>query len=263
MIEIQKEWAQFQFGAWPEDLDCDGALKETAGALDNVVSTWIDLRTRYRDTMTDLTMTPFGRVKTAAKYAESRFQTALSRLDKARQSVQRELSELDRKHTPKLGNTSETMLEGEVRAYLRTLPEIEITGKLLEAIEAGDLVTLRAVLLAPAALLSVPEHVLVEVKTAYARTLDPEGFERRELLDKALSMIERSGRKFMGEVHNLLPPSLASAPPNDKGAAARAEKLADAEFQRAQTESRVLGAKPHSIPPLSERMAAVAAEMGA
>jgi hypothetical protein len=262
MIEIHKEWAQFQFGAWPEDLDGDGALKETAGALDTVVSTWVDLRTRYRETMTDLTMPPFGRVKAAGKYAESRFQTALSRLDKARQSVQRELSELDRKHTPKLGNTTETMVEGEVRTYLRTLPEAEKTGKLLEAIGAGDLVTLRAVLLAPPVLLSIPEHVLIEVKTAYARTLDPEGFERRELLDKALAMIERSGRKFMGEVHNLLPPQLVSAPSDDKGAAARAEKLADAEFQRAQTDSRVVGAEPHSIPPLSERLA-TAAELGA
>lgn len=155
------EWAQFQFEAWPEDLDCEGALRETAGAL------------------------------------------------------------------------------------------------------AGDLVTLRAVLLAPPVLLSIPEHVLVEVKTVYARTLDPEGFERRELLDKALAMIERSNRKFMGEIHDLLPPQLVSAPSNDKGAAARAEKLAEAEFQRTQTESQVLGAEPHSIPPLSERMAAAAAEMGA
>jgi hypothetical protein len=262
MIEIQKEWAQFQFGAWPEDLDRDGALKETAGALDNVVSTWIDLRQRYHAVMTDLTMTPFGRVKTAGKYAESQFQAALSRLDKARQSVHRELSELDRKHTPKLGNTSETMVEGEVRTYLRGLPDTEMTKKLLEAIAGGDLVTLRAVLLAPPVLLSIPEHVLTEVKTAYARTFDHEGFERRELLEKALSMIDRSGRNFMREIHNLLPPSLVNAPSNDKGAAKRAETLAEAEFKRAQTESRVVGAEPHSIP-LSERLAAAVAEMGA
>jgi hypothetical protein len=263
MIEINKEWAQFQFGAWPEDLDCDGALKETAGALDNVVSTWVDLRTRYRETMTDLTLPPFGRLKAAGKYAESRFQTALSRLDKARQSVQRELSELDRKHTPKLGNTSETMVEGEVRTYLRTLSQADIQGKLLEAVASKDLVTLRAVLLSPPVLLSIPEHVLVEVKTAYARLADPEGFERRELLDKALDMIERSGRKFMGEVHKLLPPQLVSAPSNDKGAAAVAERLAEAEFERAQVEARIVGTDPHAIPPLSERMAAAAAEMGA
>jgi hypothetical protein len=263
MIEIQKEWAQFQFGVWPEDLDCDGALKETAGALDSVVSTWIDLRTRYRETMTDLTITPFGRVKAAGKHAESRFQAALSRLDKARQAVNRELSELDRKHTPKLGNLSDTMLDVEVRTYLRGLPETEMTKKLLEVIAEGDLLTLRAVLLARPVLLSIPAHVLAEIKTAYARTLDPEGFERRELLDKALGLLERSGRKFMGEVHNLLPPSLVNALSNDKGAAARAEKLADAEFKRAQTESRVLGAEAHPIPPLSERMAVAAAEMEA
>jgi hypothetical protein len=45
---------------------------------------------------------------------------------------------------------------------------MEMTGKLLEVMEAGDLVTLRAVLLAPPVLLSIPEHVLIEVKTAYA-----------------------------------------------------------------------------------------------
>jgi hypothetical protein len=33
------------------------------------------------------------------------------------------LAELEKKHTPKPGNLSETMLEGEVRAYLRKLPE--------------------------------------------------------------------------------------------------------------------------------------------
>jgi hypothetical protein len=137
-----------------------------------------------------------------------------------------------------------------------------MTKKLLEAIAGGDLVALRAVLLASPVLLSIPAHVLTEIKTAYARTLDPEGFERRELLDKALALLERSGRKFMGEVHSLLPPSLVNAPSNNKGAAARAEKLADAEFKRAQTESRVLGEEPRSIPPLSERMAAAAAEMG-
>jgi len=60
-LEATKEYAQGRFGVWPEDADADGVLRETARALDNVVSVWCDVRTAYRRTMLDLTQTPFGR----------------------------------------------------------------------------------------------------------------------------------------------------------------------------------------------------------
>jgi hypothetical protein len=254
VIEASKEWGQGRFGAWPEDADCDGALKETAGALDNVVNTWADVRTHYRRTMLDLTQTPFGRAKATGKYMDTRVEAALSRLDKAAASVKRELAELEKKHKPKAGNTSETIMEGEVRAYLRTLPDHGQVLKLGEAVALGDLVTLRAALLAPPVLLTIPEHLREEIETAYARVVDPEGFERRGLLEKAAAMIERSGRALMEETTRLMPPGIAKASPHDQTAAGRAERLVKLEQQRAAAEAPI--AEPVSIPPLSATLEA-------
>lgn len=91
--------------------------------------------------MLNLTQTPFGAAKAAAKYIDSKTAQAFSRLDKATESVKRELAELERKHTPKLGTVAKTIMESEVRAYLRSLPEHQLAGKLGEAAMVGDAVS--------------------------------------------------------------------------------------------------------------------------
>jgi hypothetical protein len=237
MIDAMKEYAQGRFGVWPEDADADGALRETARALDNVVSVWIDVRTHYRQTMLDLTQTPFGRVKAAAKYIDSKTTPAFTQLDKATASVQRELSELEKRHTPKLGTVAETMMESEVRAFLRSLPEHQLAGKLGEAAMVGDFVTLRAALFAPPILLPIAEGVRETVAEGFARVTDPEGFQRRGLLVKALAMIERSGRALMEETSKLIPARIAKAGAHDVNAAKQAEQLAEMERVRAQADS--------------------------
>lgn len=261
-VEASKEWAQVRFGVWPEDLDSDGALRETENALAHVVNSWIEIRMTYRRVMLDLTRTPFGRVKEMAKLMQSRVEGVLSRLDKARASVNRELSDLTKKQTPKLGTASETFMEGEVRAYLRSLPPHEQMGKLREAALVGDLVTLRAALLSPPVLFAIPPEVQEDVQEGYARALDPEGVERRALLDKALALIERAGRNFMADTTRLLPPYLVKADSNNEAAAKRAERLAAAEKQVAQLEGELEDSAPAAIPPLSARLAELQAEMG-
>lgn len=52
------------------------------------------------------------------KYIDSKTEKALSQFDTAKGSVKRELSELEWKHTPKLGTVAEPMIESEVRAFL-------------------------------------------------------------------------------------------------------------------------------------------------
>lgn len=236
-LEATKEYVQGRFGVWPEDADADGALRDTARALDNVVNVWIDLRTHYRRTMLDLTQTPFGRVKAAAKHIDTKTAQALSQLDKATDSVKRELSELEKKHTPKLGNVVETMMESEVRAFLGRLPEHQIAGKLGEAAMVGDIVTLRAALFAPSILLPIPESVRETVAEGFARATDPEGFERRGLLAKALAAIQKSGTALMQETNKLIPPRIARADAHDVNAAKQAERLTDMERVHAQAES--------------------------
>lgn len=236
-IDATQEYAQGRFGVWPEDADADGALRETASALDNVLNVWIDVRTHYRRTLLDLTQTPYGRVKAAAKYIDSKTEKALARLDKATESVKRELSELEKKHTPKLGNVAEMMMESEVRAFLRSLPEYQLAGKLGEAAMVGDIVTLRAALFAPPILLPIAESIRETVAEGFARAIDPEGFERRGLLTKALAAIRRSGTALMEETNKLIPSRLVRADAHDVNAAKQAEQLVETERVRSQVDS--------------------------
>jgi hypothetical protein len=214
-----------------------GALWETARALDNVVNVWIDVRTHYHRTMLDLTQTPYGRVKAAAKYVDSKTAEAFTRLDKATESVKRELFELEKKHTLKLGSVAEIMMESEVRAFLRSLPEYHLVGKLGEAAMVGDIVTLRAALFAPPILLPIPESVRETVTEGFAQATDPEGFERRGLLAKALAAIQKSGTALMEETNKLIPPRIARADAHDVNAAKQAERLVETERVRSQVDS--------------------------
>ena len=236
-LEATKEYAQGRFGVWPEDADAAGVLRETARALDTGVSVWIDVRTHYRRTMLDLTQTPFGRARAAVKYIDSKTDPAFTRLDKAAASVKGELSELEKKHTPKLGNVAETMIEVEVRSYLRSLPEYQLVGALAEAAMVGDIVTLRAALFAPPILLPIPESVRETVTEGFARATDPEGLSRRGLLAKALAAIEKSGQALIVETSKLIPSQIRKADAHDVNAANRAERLTDLERVLAQAES--------------------------
>jgi hypothetical protein len=168
---------------------------------------------------------------------DSKTEKALSQLDTAKDSVKRELSELEKKHTPKLGNVPETMTEIEVRSYLRSLPEYQLVGALAEAAMVGDIVTLRAALFAPPILLPIPDSVRETVAEGFARATDPEGFERRGLLAKALAAIDKSGQALIVETSNLIPSQIRKADAHDVNAANRAERLADAERVLAQAES--------------------------
>lgn len=71
----------------------------------------------------------------------------------------------------------------------------------------------------------------------FARATDPEGFNRRGLLEKAPAAIQKSGRALMEEMSKLIPARIAKAGEHDVNAANQAERLADTERVRAQAES--------------------------
>lgn len=71
----------------------------------------------------------------------------------------------------------------------------------------------------------------------FAQATDPEGFERRGLLTKALAAIQKSGTALMEETNKLIPPRIARADAHDVNAAKQAERLADAERVRDQADS--------------------------
>ena len=110
-------------------------------------------------------------------------------------------------------------------------------GALAEAAMVGDIVTLRAALFAPPILLPIPESVRETVAEGFARATDPEGFNRRGLLAKALAAIEKSGQALIVETSNLIPSRIRKADAHDVNAANQAKRLAETERVRAQAES--------------------------
>ena len=101
----------------------------------------------------------------------------------------------------------------------------------------GDIVTLRAALFAPPILLPLAESVRETVAEGFARATDPEGFNRRGLLAKALAAIEKSGQALIVETSKLIPSQIRKADAHDVNAANRAERLTDLERVLAQAES--------------------------
>lgn len=71
----------------------------------------------------------------------------------------------------------------------------------------------------------------------FARATDPEGFERRGHLTKALAAIKKSGIALMEEANKLIPPRIARADAHDVDAAKQAEWLAETERVRTQADS--------------------------
>jgi hypothetical protein len=98
-------------------------------------------------------------------------------------------------------------------------------------------VALRAALFAPPTLLPILESVRETVAEGFARTTDPEGFERRGLLGKALAAIEKSGQALIMETSKLIPSRIRKADAHDVNAANQAERLAELERVRSQAES--------------------------
>ncbi|HEV7509207.1 MAG TPA: hypothetical protein VGS07_30305 [Thermoanaerobaculia bacterium] len=254
-LDAQDAFARARFGVWPENADRDGVLGEVDKALDATIATWADVRTAYRSKLLDLTATPYGRVKAAATYMTPKVGAAFSRLDRVTASIKRELSALDAKHKPKLGGIAETMMETEVRSYLRRLPESSLMSKLMEAVAQGDTVTLRAALLAPPTLLTIPEGLRMVMEDGYARSVDPGGFAHRELLERAAALVQRSGTALIEETQKLLPGWIEQAQAHDQRAAGVAQRLVERETAMAVVESRLepreeesLVLRPRTVP---------------
>jgi hypothetical protein len=67
--------------------------------------------------------------------------------------------------------------------------------------------------------------------------MDPDGFNRRGLLAKALAAIQKSGTALIVETNKLIPPHIAKAGAHDVNAAKQAERLTEAERVRSQVDS--------------------------
>jgi hypothetical protein len=244
-LDIQPAFTDAHFGIWPEELPRDGVLSGLATTLEAIAETWCRIRTRYREDLLDLESMPLARFKRSYKYASKELETALQRVDRANQAAQSELKELTRKHTPKAGGIADTILEGEVRAYLRSLDELERVAVLHQAAQTGDFVTLRAAILAPPVLLPLSQEVREMLRAGYASATDPEGVERVQQLQEGVKRTTRAAQALMAQVNALMPHRIGGAASSDRHAAEEAERLAEQEGKLAMVER-------HMVPPQVE-----------
>jgi hypothetical protein len=239
-LDIQSAFTDAHFGVWPEELPRDGALSGLASALEGVSETWRRIRTRYREDLLDLESMPLARFKKAYRFASKELETTLQRVDRAYQTAQKELTELARKHNPKVGGIADTILEGEVRAYLRSLDEPERLAMLHQAAQTGDVVTLRAAILAPPTLLPLPEDVRDMLQAGFASATDPDGVARAQQLQEGVKRTRRAAEALMTQVNALLPHRVGEAASSDRHAAEEAERFAEREGKLAMAERRMV-----------------------
>jgi hypothetical protein len=245
--DVQPDFTNGQFGVWPEELPREGVLSGLATALEGVVEAWCRIRTQYREDLLNLESMPLARFKSAYRYAAKELDSVLKRVDRAYQAAQTELKELTRKHTPKSGGIAETIVEGEVRAHLRTLDEPARLAVLHQAAQTGDVVTLRAAILAPPILLPVSEEIRGLLQAGYASATDPEGVARVQQLQEGMRRTRRAAEALMVQVNALLPHRVGEAASLDRRAAEEAERFAD-------REGKLAIAEQHMVPPRIEML---------
>lgn len=100
-----------------------------------------------------------------------------------------------------------------------------------------DVLRRRAALFAPPTLLPITESIRETVAEGFARVTDPEGFERRGLLTKALAAIKKRGNRSDRGDEQARPSPHRTGGRHDVTAAKPAERLANTERVRDQAES--------------------------
>jgi hypothetical protein len=233
--EATRAYSDFVFGVWPEDADREGFLGSAADALETAGATWREIRSTHRRYLLDQTLMPLARVKASAKLAESKREATCRLLDSVLSSLNREIASLTEKLRPrKPMGVADAIVQGEVRSFLGGRSEADLIAKLDEAMKARDTVTLAAALHAPPTLLRISDDLRSLLLDAYARAVDPEGFERREKLLAAVSKLQRAGTKLIALTLKLIPAEVAGAGNHDLAAAKRAEQICDAELELAR-----------------------------
>lgn len=166
-------------GLTPEAL----ALKVYA---DRANQAWGDIYATHERRMADLSMTEFGRLKSSAEFARGRIndldRSVSSALEGAEASLGALRSRLDSALRP--NDPAQAILDGELRAHLRTLPPDKVLGAV-----RSDPSMRRAAASAPGALSGLAQTAHEAILAEHLRSVMPEECEQYEDLLEAVSSI--------------------------------------------------------------------------
>lgn len=165
------------------------AAAAVANHTKEAISAWVDAAGAWWRVQADVTRTPEGRLVAGARQLRGKLKASHAALqaafveaveagDEVRQRLERRMQVTD---------PVQAILDGEMRAYLRSLPHAE-RGSLVRE----DVRFAAAVARAPAALSGASEALHGQARTAYLRQVAAEDFEAHEDLKAAVEAARES-----------------------------------------------------------------------
>lgn len=162
--------------------------------------------------LADMTRTPAARVTAIRDAALREGEKGAAALDQAANALKAELQKLDASMQPAPPRDAlAAQLEGETRAALSRMNDGERRKALATALESDDLLTLGAVLRAPAMLsgMGATDHQML--RGQYRAAWHNETVEREARLQRALEVVERAGKALTGYVKRVAERDAAEA----------------------------------------------------
>lgn len=150
---------------------------------DRANTAWGEIHDTHQRRMKDLTATEFGRLKSSADFAKGKM-TALGNAvteaaARARAEADRIRAKMDAELRPR--DPAQTLLDGELRAYLRSLPTERVIGA-----ARSDPALLRAAVTAPAALSGIQADVHKTLQSEHLAAVMPEDVAKYADLSEAI-----------------------------------------------------------------------------
>ena len=151
---------------------------------DRANQAWGDIYATHERRMADLTMTEFGRLKSSAEFARGKLNEAdrniASALENAEASLGVLRSRLDSALRP--ADPAQAILDGELRAHLRTLPADKVLG-----VVRADPAMRKAAASAPAALSGLAAEAHESIRSEHLRAVMPEESDQYQDLLEAVN----------------------------------------------------------------------------
>ncbi len=169
-----------------------GALSAPLASLAKCYEGVLDAHHRIA---TDATINAHAQLVRQAKSARSLLEPALGRLRQSRQVAQDAQADAQRRMTRLYDpvaaptTTEAALVAGEIRFKLLGMPVVERLSRLRTAVEQGDTLMLRAVAVAPAFTLDLPDAVHDDIKNRLV-SLDDDARQARDVVEAISAQLE-------------------------------------------------------------------------
>jgi hypothetical protein len=157
------------------------------------------------DVMADTTQTPAANAIRAHKRILDLANEVTAALDKARDHARAEVAKIEQETSapPVPRDAASLQLEGETRTWLRTLPDDKRAAAVETALNAGDDLTVGALLRGPAGLSGISPATRELYRGQWRERRFPDQTARMRRIGKAVADVERGGKALLRFVRDL------------------------------------------------------------